>query len=493
MHIYIYAYIYYIINTLYLKPTTKSKAMSDSALLQFLLLLLLSFVIITGILYFIFYPAIVNYRKCRTNHGNIITLTTILTVQNPENDNSSVSKNSETLSLKKLEQELDTNFTVRDVVINSESSNVGNDTDVDVESPPILSIIIPAYDEEQRLPTMLHAAYSYLNQSSCPAIQDLISILGRSTNDHSINRTTKVKSYGIEWIVVNDGSRDQTSFAYESFIQKQMAASVHNSTNLRMQWKLVAFSKNCGKGAAVQAGMMMATGQFRLMVDADGATDFGPGLSLLIHRLKQEMTPPLSVSSVPSSQDSSTAAIQYPIIFGSRAHLHQSPSSISNDDSQQQQQQKRSVIRSFLMQAFHLCVLLLVGTGGDTNRSNKRQRPSIVDTQCGFKLFPAYTAERLFSILHLQRWAFDIELVYIIQSLLYYDCIEVVVPWKEIDGSKLNTSPYNLAIVAIGMLRDMICVRLCYTLGIWNIVHTTAVEPPRLSQPQQQQAVKKDR
>ena len=63
----------------------------------------------------------------------------------------------------------------------------------------------------------------------------------------------------------------------------------------------------------------------------------------------------------------------------------------------------------------------------------------------------------------------------------------MTVPWKEIDGSKLNTSPFNLAMVAICMLRDMICVRLCYTLGIWNIKTTT------IPLEQQEQTVKKNR
>jgi dolichyl-phosphate beta-glucosyltransferase len=74
----------------------------------------------------------------------------------------------------------------------------------------------------------------------------------------------------------------------------------------------------------------------------------------------------------------------------------------------------------------------------------------------------------LFHNLHLRRWAFDIELV-VLASRLKLTIAEVGVPWHEVEGSKLDSSKVQLAIVAVGMLRDMLCVRLCYMLGIWSI------------------------
>lgn len=41
----------------------------------------------------------------------------------------------------------------------------------------------------------------------------------------------------------------------------------------------------------------------------------------------------------------------------------------------------------------------------------------IKDTQCGFKLFTKRAAKTLFSSLHLERWAFDIELIYLAEML----------------------------------------------------------------------------
>lgn len=64
----------------------------------------------------------------------------------------------------------------------------------------------------------------------------------------------------------------------------------------------------------------------------------------------------------------------------------------------------RSFVRTVLMYGFHLLVVLLVSK-------------HIHDTQCGFKLFTRATAKVLFSLMHLDRWSFDIELVYLAEGL----------------------------------------------------------------------------
>lgn len=98
-----------------------------------------------------------------------------------------------------------------------------------------LSLVVPSYNEEQRLPIMLDQTIGYLSQK-------------------------KIK---YEIIVVNDGSKDKTS---EVAIKKGKA----ESANLYV----VEYPKNRGKGGAVRAGMACAVGKQILMVDADGATTF---------------------------------------------------------------------------------------------------------------------------------------------------------------------------------------------------------------------------
>jgi len=129
------------------------------------------------------------------------------------------------------------------------------------------------------------------------------------------------------------------------------------------------------------------------MVDADGATQFSDldKLDDLIKKSKNDNV----------------------IVFGSRDHL-KSHDSVT----------KRHPIRNMLMFFFHLVVTLLVGT-------------DIKDTQCGFKLFTRKACRSVFSILHLKRWAFDIEIV-VLSNLYDIKIYECPVNWHEVDGSKLN-------------------------------------------------------
>jgi dolichyl-phosphate beta-glucosyltransferase len=95
-----------------------------------------------------------------------------------------------------------------------------------------LSVVIPAYNEEKRLPKTLEAISAYLCQR-----QD--------------------KS---EIIVVSDGSTDQTVAVSKSFHKEQMPIRVlHNK-------------KNRGKGASVRRGVAAAQGEWVLFSDADMST-----------------------------------------------------------------------------------------------------------------------------------------------------------------------------------------------------------------------------
>jgi len=96
---------------------------------------------------------------------------------------------------------------------------------------PYLSIIIPAFNEAKRLPVVLIDVDRYLAE------------LG----------------YSSEIIVVNDGSTDKT----EEIINRFRLLI----PNLRR----VSWEKNKGKGVAIRAGMRGARGNWRLVMDADGA------------------------------------------------------------------------------------------------------------------------------------------------------------------------------------------------------------------------------
>jgi dolichyl-phosphate beta-glucosyltransferase len=61
---------------------------------------------------------------------------------------------------------------------------------------------------------------------------------------------------------------------------------------------------------------------------------------------------------------------------------------------------QRNPIRNLLMHGFHLIVATLCVN-------------NVQDTQCGFKLFDRTAAKIVFAPLHIERWAFDVELLFI--------------------------------------------------------------------------------
>ena len=94
------------------------------------------------------------------------------------------------------------------------------------------SVVIPAYNEEQRLPACLREILSYLRD----------------------------RGEASEVIVVDDGSHDETVNVVKRF--QANAPSV----------RLIKLMENRGKGCAVRTGMLAAKGALCLFTDADGAT-----------------------------------------------------------------------------------------------------------------------------------------------------------------------------------------------------------------------------
>lgn len=94
-----------------------------------------------------------------------------------------------------------------------------------------VSVIIPAYNEEKRIPETLRHAIDFL----------------------------KNQPYESEIIVVSDGSKDRTKETAEAFIKEFPSLRV------------IEYAPNRGKGFAVKTGMIAAKGEYRLFMDADYA------------------------------------------------------------------------------------------------------------------------------------------------------------------------------------------------------------------------------
>ncbi|MFN7927283.1 MAG: dolichyl-phosphate beta-glucosyltransferase [Blastocatellia bacterium] len=125
---------------------------------------------------------------------------------------------------------------------------------------PLLSIIIPAYNEEQRLGKTLAETFYYL----------------------------AAQGYASEIIVVDDGSQDRTVEIAEGF-------ATHTTEKVKL--RVLKNPGNRGKGYAVKNGMQHASGEVNLFFDADLATP--------LDQIPKVMQPILDN--------------QYDVVFGSRA------------------------------------------------------------------------------------------------------------------------------------------------------------------------------
>ncbi|GAB4498540.1 MAG: glycosyltransferase family 2 protein [Anaerolineales bacterium] len=127
---------------------------------------------------------------------------------------------------------------------------------------PFLSIIIPAHNEENRLPRTLKQVFAFL----------------------------KKQTYTSEVIVVENGSSDRTLELAMQFVQEH--------ANL-----VVIQEHNKGKGNAVRRGMLAARGDFRFICDAD--------LSMPIEDLEKFLPPALENFDVAIGSREAPGAIRY--------------------------------------------------------------------------------------------------------------------------------------------------------------------------------------
>ena len=101
---------------------------------------------------------------------------------------------------------------------------------------PFVSIVMPAYNEEARLPGGLDRVIAFL----------------------------ATQPYDSEIVIADDGSRDRTP----DIVREREAAGLPPRIALR----LVQHERNRGKGAAIRTGVLSARGRYVFFMDADLAT-----------------------------------------------------------------------------------------------------------------------------------------------------------------------------------------------------------------------------
>lgn len=129
-------------------------------------------------------------------------------------------------------------------------------------SDPLLSIIIPAYNEEKRLPATLTQVVQFLEE----------------------------QTYQGEVLVIENGSQDRTLQIAQKFASNHPQVKVIRETER-------------GKGRAVRSGMLASHGEYRFMADAD--------LSMPINEAARFLPPELVDFDVAIASRESAGSIRY--------------------------------------------------------------------------------------------------------------------------------------------------------------------------------------
>jgi glycosyltransferase involved in cell wall biosynthesis len=218
-----------------------------------------------------------------------------------------------------------------------------------VPEPPALTLVVPTFNEADRL-------------------------------THGLDRLRGAAAEGAvdldatELLLVDDGSGDETRAT-----ARRLADQFPNA-------RVVTFPRNQGKGAAVRAGILSATGDKVAFADADMAID----PSLLPSLLEALDRVPVAVGS---------RAVHGHVDYGTR-------------------------LRTDAGRAFNLAVRALGGV-------------HLADTQCGFKGFRRGPALLLALLQTTQGYAFDVELLWL-ANRLGLDIEVVPVTWLDVPGSSVR-------------------------------------------------------
>jgi len=135
--------------------------------------------------------------------------------------------------------------------------------------PPLLSIIIPALNEEDRLPESLTKVLGFLEAQAYPA----------------------------EVLLVDNGSTDRTAAIAQEFAARH--------SNLRLLQ-----DPHRGKGLAVRRGMLAAQGEYRFICDAD--------LSMPIEEVNRFLPPAMEGYDIAIASRETPGAVRY----GEPAYRH---------------------------------------------------------------------------------------------------------------------------------------------------------------------------
>jgi dolichyl-phosphate beta-glucosyltransferase len=226
-----------------------------------------------------------------------------------------------------------------------------------------LSFIIPIYNEENRLDNLFKKIHSF------------------SKNNKKIK---------VEYILVNDGSTDNSKKKIKDFINIFSTLKKYNVS-------LIDYNVNKGKGYAIKRGILKAKNDWLLTLDADLSVDFEQ-----IIKWNNEFD--LNFRSA---------------YWGSRFL-------------------KSSKVNSkFIRRYFGIVLIAILKFFFNFN---------IKDTQCGFKLYHKNYSKKLFKKLDIYDFSHDIKLLLLLNRMRI-DVFELPLNWCHRAGSKVNLFTDSLTFI----------------------------------------------
>lgn len=236
---------------------------------------------------------------------------------------------------------------------------------------PFLSIVIPALNEAQRLPPSLARIDAFLQQ----------------------------QPYQAEVIVVDNGSTDRTRDVVTEY------SASHPYV------RLIKLDQR-GKGRAVKAGMLAATGEYRFICDAD--------LSMPIEEITKFLPPNYP---------------DYDVLIASR-------------EGKLARRIGEPEYRHIMGRIFNFIVKLTAVN-------------QFEDTQCGFKMFKRSAAEDLFAVQQMNGIGFDVELIYI-AIRRGYKIVDIPITWYFDPDSRMR-----LVQDSLNILREIWEIRQNWRKGVY--------------------------